>query len=120
MEIIVEVCGELVFVLGWESLVASFEKRPKADPVLARIGYLIIGIALGILSALVLPRRFSSDDAVSALGVLLNPLLFGLFAFWYGDRKRRRERSTTNLATFWGGTLFALGFSAARLLVILR
>jgi hypothetical protein len=112
------VFGELIFALGWESVAAAFRKRSEAHPVLARIGYLLIGLAAGALSGVVFPRRLSQHDGVSALGVLLNPLLFGLLAFLYGDRRRRTERATTHLATFWGGALFAFGLSAARLAVL--
>jgi hypothetical protein len=113
------VLGELVFELGWESLVASFRRRSQANPRLARVGYVLIGGVLGALSAVVLPRRLARSPAISLLGVLLNPMLFGLFSLWYGDLRRRQARMTTNLATFSGGALFALSLGAVRLAVIL-
>ncbi len=119
LELLVEVFGELLLGLGWESLVASFRRRSQADPVLARVGYVLIGALLGALSALALPLRLARDPVISLVGVLLNPLLFGFLSDYYGHLRRRKERMTTNLATFWGGALFALSLGAARLAVIL-
>jgi hypothetical protein len=87
--------------------------------VLAAVGYVLIGIALGAVSAWAFPRRLAHNPGISLLGVLLNPLLFGLLSFWYGDHRRRQERMTTHLATFWGGALLAFSLGATRLLVIL-
>jgi hypothetical protein len=119
LELLVEVFGELIFGLGWESVVSSFRRRSRADPVLARVGYVLIGGVLGALSAFVLPRRLARDPLLSVVGVLLNPLLFGLLSDYYGHLRRRKERMTTNLATFWGGALFAFSLGAARLAVIM-
>lgn len=119
LELLVEVLGELVFELGWESVISSFRRRSQADPRLARAGYVLIGALLGALSAVVLPRRLASHPALSLLGVLLNPLLFGAISLWYGQLRRRQKRMTTNLATFSGGALFALSLGAVRLAVIL-
>jgi hypothetical protein len=119
LELLVEVFGELIFGLGWESVVSSFRRRSQADPVLARVGYVLIGGVLGALSAYVLPRGLARDPLLSVVGVLLNPLLFGVLSGYYGHLRRRNERMTTNLATFWGGALFALSLGAARLAVIM-
>jgi hypothetical protein len=35
-----------------------------------------------------------------------------------GDRRRAMGRSTTALATFWGGCLFAFGFALVRFLLL--
>jgi uncharacterized membrane protein YfcA len=119
LQVVLQLVGEAMLALGWESVAASARERSKANPVLAGVGYLLIGLVLGAISGALYPRRIAEDMGVSLLGVFVNPALFGLLAFQYGQRKRRRDQAATHLATFWGGASFAFGFSAARLAVII-
>lgn len=118
-QFVVELFGELLFELGWESLGQSFRDRPKANPVLAAFGYLVLGALLGLVLAFVFPEPLSKHEAVTILGVILNPIGFGLLSHLYGQHRRRLGRSTTNLATFWGGAAFALGIAVVRAAMVL-
>ena len=110
--------AELVLALGWESTAASFRRRSSSHPALAAVGYVLLGAAVGALSAWLLPYRFSQNDAISVLGVILNPIAAGFALNYYGASRRRRNRPTTNLATFVGGVSFAFGLSLTRFLLL--
>jgi hypothetical protein len=69
------------------------------------------------VSAWLVPDRFSQNVAISVLSVIFNPIIAGFVLDQYGAARRRKNRPTTNLATFAGGAAFALGFSLARFLL---
>ena len=119
IQIVAELFGQLLFELGWESFGQSFRDRPRANPVLAGFGYLALGALLGLVLAYVFPVPLSKHEAVTILGVFLNPIGFGLLSHLYGEHRRRRGRNTTNLATFWGGAAFAFGIAAVRAAMVL-
>jgi hypothetical protein len=119
LQIVVELFGQLLFELGWESLGQSFRDRPKANPVLAAFGYLTLGALLGLVLGFVFPEPLAKHEAVTILGVFLNSIGFGLLSHLYGEYRRRRARKTTNLATFWGGAAFAFGIAAVRAAMVL-
>jgi hypothetical protein len=110
--------AEIVLAFGWESTAASFRRRESSHPALAAVGYVVLGAAVGALSAWLLPYRWSQNDAISVLSVILNPIAAGFVLNYYGAARRRRKRPTTNLATFVGGMSFAFGLSLARFLLL--
>jgi hypothetical protein len=118
LEILVELVAEIIFALGWESTREAFRDRPKAHPALAALGYALFGAMLGALSAWIFPVRLSQNDAVTTLSVILNPMAAGFAMQQYGAFRVRRNKSTTNLATFLGGFAFAAGVSATRFLLV--
>ena len=114
-EIFIELLTEVVFGLGWEGVAASFKKQKAVPAPIAYMGYLMLGSALGALSGVALPYRFSHDDGLSILGVVANAVLGGALMHFYGNHRRRHGKTTTHLATFWGGAWFAFGIAAGRL-----
>lgn len=119
MQLVVEIVGELLFGVAYESLAGKRgEPRPKASPIVAVFGYALLGGLVGAFSVLPFPHRLSHDDAVSIFGVFANALVFGAIMHAYGQRRGRAGKTNTTLATFWGGAAFAFAISAARLAVI--
>jgi hypothetical protein len=110
--------AELVLAFGWESVAAPFRRRERSNAALAAVGYILFGGILGAVSAWLIPHRFSQNDAISLLSVILNPIAAGFVLNFYGAARRRRNRPTTNLATFVGGASFAFGLSLARFLLL--
>jgi hypothetical protein len=119
LEVFLEVVIEFALVFGGESLAATVRKRREVDPLLARFGYLLIGLSLGAISGFVFPNRLFRSVLPALLTLVVNPLLAGWSASYYGKIRRAMGHPTTHLATFFGGAALALGVSVARVCVVL-
>src|SRR5262249_12421533 len=70
-----QVLGQVVVELGFESLAHSFRRGRAANPALAGVGIAMLGAATGLVASLLLPRRVLPRSPVPRLGVLVSPLL---------------------------------------------
>jgi hypothetical protein len=112
-----EFLGEALFELLLEpGLAAAKEARGREnwDPVLATVGYFVLGGILGGLSVWALPERLLQAGPFPGLSLVFSPLGAGLTMAWWGKFRRARGHATTNLATWYGGGAFALGMSLIR------
>ena len=116
LELIFEIIAEIVFAFGWEGLAHSMRRRQNANPVLAGLGYAVVGALAGGLSILILPRRLLPAGGIKGASLVLTPLVTGLLMKTYGDFRRQRGHTTTGLATFWGGAIFAFSMALVRFL----
>lgn len=116
LELIVEVVAEIVLAFGWEGLAHAMRRRQNVNPVVAGLGYAIVGTLTGGLSILILPRRLLPAGGVKGASLVLTPLVTGLVMKTYGDFRRQRGHPTTGLATFWGGAIFAFSMALVRFL----
>ena len=78
-----------------------------------------MGLACGVLSGIVVSRRLLRDDRLALATLVVNPVLTGLAARYYGRLRRSWGHQTTYLATFAGGVALAFGVSFGRILVVL-
>jgi hypothetical protein len=121
-----EVGGEVLLQVAFElglSGVKEATGRQNRDPVLATIGYLVLGAAVGGLTLLVAPERLVPLPAIPprpGLSLVLAPLGVGAAMHAWGSFRRRRGHSPTNLATFWGGAAFAFAAALVRFLAVGR
>jgi hypothetical protein len=116
LELLLEVIAEIVFTFGWEGLAQVVRKRQHARPVFAGLGYAIVGALAGGVSLLLLPRRLLPTGSIRGGSLVLAPLVTGLLMQTYGDCRRQRGHTTTGLATFWGGAIFAFSMALVRFL----
>ena len=125
-ELIVEVLGDIIFQVvfevlmefGFESLSNVFQSRKKANPLLAASGLLLLGGALGLGFALLLPHRLVPTFRFPGLSLVLSPIGVGLLMHLFGTWRRKRGAVPTSLATFWGGAIFAFGMALVRWLMV--
>lgn len=115
-EIVVQVLGEFAFTLGWESRAHALRGSRKANPVLALVGWVIIGATCGIVSAFIVPHRILPPKR--GMSLIVAPLITGALMRTVGDRRREAGKDTTILATFWGGSMFAFSAAVTRFLLI--
>jgi hypothetical protein len=123
LEILVELVLELVFqvvaqiglALGLEALRHAVSRRRSANPVLAGLGLVILGVGLGLAGSLLLPRAvFRPSPHLSGVSLVLAPLGSGAMMHLFGRWRRHRGGDPGHLATFWGGALFAFVVAATR------
>lgn len=115
--ILFEAVFELALAFGWEGLAQAFGKRKNKSFPLACLGWFLIGAACGGLSVWIVPHKFLPGDSPRGLSLLLSPLLCGIIMKMVGDRLRRKGGQPTDLASFWGGSSFAFGYSLIRFLL---
>jgi hypothetical protein len=117
VEFVVEVLGQVIMEilaeLGLAGLKAAFE-RPNRSPWLAALGYFLLGGALGGLSFLIRRERLFKPGPMPGISLVVSPLCVGLIMSVWGRYRRGRGYTTTNLATFSGGSAFALGSASVR------
>jgi hypothetical protein len=118
LELVLEALGEFILTLGWESFAHALRGTRKANPVLAMLGWAVIGSICGVISALLFPERLLPPSRLPGMSLIVAPLVSGALMKTFGDRGRESGKDTTMLATFWGGTIFAFTVAATRFLLI--
>ena len=123
MELLLELCLELFFELFAQILIeagmATAQEalgRHNRNPLLATIGYFLLGGILGALSLWLLPARIFGGAPASGISLIVGPLVMGIVMQLWGGLRRAQGHRTTNLATFYGGAAFALGVAVVRML----
>lgn len=117
-EVVFGVAGEVLLELGFESLASPFRDRKRSNPILAAIGFVVLGGLLGWTSTVSFPRRLIAEPLLPGASLVLSPLASGAVMQWFGVMQMSRGKSPTRLATFWGGALLAFAFALTRLLLI--
>jgi len=117
-EVLFELFGEMFISLGIESILAPFQKTQSAPLGRSIAGIILLSSASSILFYLAIPTQLLHRNRIPGLSLLLAPPLVGTALHWFGKWRIEQDASTTRLATFWGGALFALVFSALRLTMV--
>jgi hypothetical protein len=112
-EVLFEIVGEALFEIGFGAFKEAYD-RANRNPVLASVGYLVLGGAIGAGSAWLLPYHLVQPGPFPGLSLVLAPFVSGLAMHWFGKYRRANGHMTTNLATFYGGAAFAFGASLVR------
>ena len=120
-EVLLQLGGEALIEGAWRLLGAHFRQRGRAHPVVAGIGLVLIGGAMGWILWLVVPVRMVTSGGIPSARLVLSPLLAGLVMHYYGRWRESRGAAVCRApATFWGGALFAFGMASARFLLVGR
>jgi hypothetical protein len=114
-EIFGEFLLEVSFELAAEALSALINRRREHSTTFSAFGLVIIGVAAGLISALLIPHRLIATRVVlPGASLLLAPIVTGCAMYFLGNWLRRVERLPSNLATFRGGVLFAFSMAIVR------
>ena len=118
--LLVQVVGEFVLEAGLEIAFEVLKEAGRAElPALASTaGYVILGAALGGISAWLLPRRLLRPFPIPGLSMMLVPVIIGCAMEAWGSYRRAAGCETTSLATWYGGGGFAFGLACARYLAL--
>lgn len=114
VELVLQVVAELLVELG----VRGFDKltrRRKSNPIVAAIGYALLGVGIGALSVWLWPQAFLTEQ-LRWINLVVGPVLAGLMMALVGLLVRRRGKDTIRLESFFYGWLFAFSFSLVRVL----
>ena len=120
VQLLIELLFQFVLEVLWEFGAAEYKgtyERRNHHIVVAALGYLVAGAALGALSLLFWPERFFKPGPIPGLSLVLSPVCVGGAMHAWGQLRRRKGHVTTNLSTFAGGGAFALGTALVRFLL---
>jgi hypothetical protein len=110
-ELLLQLVLEMLAELGLRSVRESF--RPQPNPVLALIGYLLLGLIGGGLSLLLAPH-FLIAQGLRMLNLAFAPVLAGLAMTALGAWRSGRGQELMRLDRFLYGYCFALAVAAVR------
>jgi hypothetical protein len=114
LEFLLQIISQASLELGWHSLGAPFLQREKRNPVLAAIGYCLLGFIFGLLSLLVFPRTLVRGERFYNLDLLIAPVLAGLTMSAVGRLRERQGKTVLRLDSFVYGFIFAFTMASIR------
>jgi hypothetical protein len=118
LEVILGMVFEIAGDLVWSSLRDELDNRGWTGPLLATLGFILLGSVAGLASAAMIPERLTPVVLMPGLSLLLAPLGTGTFMHLYGRWRQERGHDISNLATFWGGATMALGMALIRYILV--
>ena len=116
LECLVQVAAEILLELGLIPLRESARVHRRHHPVLAFIGFLMLGALAGFLSLFVYRRPVIPGERGRLLELLLAPIVVGLVMRLLGHWRQRRGKLPGPLESFWHAWGFALAFGLLRFL----
>ena len=114
LEFLIPVIGEFAFDLLLRSLGEPFMSRERRNPVIAGLGYLLIGLILGGVSLLIFPRSFVRSETFHGISLLITPVVSGLAMGALGRWREGRGETVLRIDSFVYGFLFALAMALVR------
>ena len=122
LELLFEIIGEfllqgtveILFELGFRSVVEPFQRQPK--PWIAAFGYLLFGAVCGGLSLLIFPNHLVIARSLRVANLVVTPVAVGLLMAGVGVLRERRGQPLVRIDRFAYGYVFALALAAVRFL----
>ena len=122
LEILLEIFFEAAFEFAaesigafiWRGLAAIFRTSEFKNPLVAVVGYLLLGGAVGGLSLLFFPHPLVHRSRVPGLSVFVSPILAGLGMSLVGSTLRQRNKKPMQIESFGYGFAFAFGMALVR------
>jgi hypothetical protein len=114
LELLLQIVVELLFSLGWASIAEAANRKPVSNPLLAFIGYGLLGLMIGGVSLLLFPKLFVHQATLQIGYLIFSPFLAGyamsLLAAWRKGKKLTRIKRDS----FAYGFIFAFGVAFIR------
>lgn len=118
IEIFIQVIGQVLVELGFRSVANVFVKRPAKNPLLAAIGYFVIGGITGLMSLYIFSESYISSQYGRIANLIFTPLIAGLAMSELGKWRRKRGQDLIRMDSFSYGFLFAFGMVLVRFVMI--
>ena len=113
-EFLLELFGSLLVELGMRSLSETTLSRQDRNPILAGIGYGLLGLIAGGLSLLIFPEAFARSEKFHGISILISPVLAGLAMAGFGWLLERSGKRRLRLDSFVYGFIFAMPMALVR------
>lgn len=113
-ELLLNLLFEAVAECGVEALRHTFNPGEKTHPVVASIGYVLLGAICAGLSLLAINHSLVAHRWLRIANLFVTPCLAGWAMVELGRRRLRRNQPTVMKYRFLYGYLFALAFALTR------
>ena len=113
-EILLQSIGQVLFELGFYSLVDTLQRKKQRNPFITGVGYSLWGGILGGLSLLVLPESLISKPEYRMLNLIFVPIAAGYAMAKVGAWRRKKGQDILRLDSFFYGALFAFATALVR------
>jgi multisubunit Na+/H+ antiporter MnhE subunit len=117
-EVFCQVVVEAVAALIARSFRNLFEESNVINPILAAIGYLILGLMIGAVSLHIFPHPLVRPSRFHGISLIISPLITGLVMSQVGVAVRRNGGKPVRVESFGYGFTLALGLAAVRLMFL--
>ena len=113
-ELALQLLFEVLAELGLHSIRAAVRPSGSSHPLLAALGYAILGAIVGGISLLVFPSNFISVAWLRVVNLVAAPLVAGAAMAGLGAWRKRRAQEPVLLDRFAYGFLFAVSMALVR------
>jgi hypothetical protein len=118
LEIFLEVAATALFDLALRAIAKVFETMRFANPVIASIGYTLLGALAGGLSVFVYPHPLVHPSRLHGINLFVSPIVTGFVMSLFGSLMRRQGAKVTRIESFGYGFAFAFGMALIRYLFV--
>jgi hypothetical protein len=117
-EVFFEVAVEAIVALIVRSLRNVFGESNAISPILAAVGYLLLGVAFGIASLPFFPHPLFHPSKFHGISLVISPVITGLVMSQVGIVLRRKGKQAVRIESFGYGFTFALGLAIVRFIFV--
>jgi len=115
-ELLLELAGEAILDFALRAIAQVSEDLEISSPVLASVGYGLLGVLTGGLSLVIFPHPLFHPSRVHGISLLINPVIAGGVMSAIGSMLRRRDKRVVQIENFGYGFAFAFGMALLRFL----
>jgi hypothetical protein len=113
-EVFFQVVLETIVALIARSIRSVFTQPIAIDPILAAIGYLLLGISFGTVSLHFFPHPLVHTSRFHGISLMLSPAITGFVMSQVGVLLRLKGKRAVRIESFGYGFTFALGLAIIR------
>ena len=117
-EALIELVGEALTTLFIRSIRNVVGESIPIGTILAALGYLILGVAYGGVSVILLPHPLIHPTRFHGASILVSPTITGLVMAQIGLVRRRNDKDVIRIESFGYGFTLALGVAVIRFLFV--
>jgi hypothetical protein len=122
VEILVEVFFEAIFDFAVEflgslvlrAIAEAFDSSELRNPLLACVGYALLGAVVGGFSLLLFPHPLVHRSRIPGVSLIAAPMLAGFGMSFVGFLRRKRNQRVIQIESFAYGFAFAFGMAIVR------
>ena len=116
LEFLIQIVGEVLLDVVLHASSRFVRAREALNALLTLIMYFGLGLFVGWLSILILPKAFVRSSNLHGISLLITPVLAGFTMSAIGGFRRRQGKLLIRLETFSCGFIFAFAMALIRLL----